>query len=299
LLNKILPDKLSHFLACSLVFALVGAAGVLTVEAIQEDRGNADFQANRVKADVARQRALFLAGHPSVGVPPEGSRYVLLNDPLHTGSQILEQKCLSCHYYNGQGVKERSADGKMVMTKQSASDLFGFGSRSWIRGLLENPADPKYFGTTPQCGGMQRWKKSTKLTDDELDKVADFVALFTQVKEDETPNDWLEREEVIEHPGLELFKEDCGRCHMVDPDGNLGEGGEEDAPNLFGWGSSRWTARMIRHPNALDRYGFLESSEQMPGFDDIEIPERELKVLLRYLKGDYIQADSIEASTGE
>lgn len=288
LLNKFLPGKLAHLLACSLVFGLVGAAGVLTVQAIQEDRGNADFQANRVNADIARQRALFLAGHPKAGVPPEGSRYVLLNDPLQTGFQSLKQKCLSCHYFDGKGVLERGPDGKMVMSKQVAADLNGFGTRTWVRGLLENPADSKYFGTTPQCGGMQRWKKSSKLKPEELDKVADFVALFAEVKDDETPNDWLENETVANHPGLELFKNDCGRCHMVDPDGNLGEGGEEDAPNLFGWGSTRWTARMIRHPNAIDRYGFLDEKDQMPGFENTELSEREIGVLLKFLKGDFI-----------
>jgi ubiquinol-cytochrome c reductase cytochrome b subunit len=288
LLDKLLPRKLAHFLACGLVFGLTGIAGLLTMEAMKEDSGNADFQISRKKADVARQRALFLAGHPKAGVPPEGSRYVLLNDPLHTGLQILEQKCLSCHYMNGKGVMERGKDGKLAMTKQVASDLSGFGSRSWVRGLLANPDDAKYFGTTPQCGGMKRWKKTSKLKPDELDKVADFVATFAKIADDETADDWLSKEEISKHPGLELFKKDCGRCHTVDPGGALGEGGEEEAPNLFGWGSPRWTDRMIRHPNAADRYGFLEAKDQMPGFDETELPDREMNVLMKLLKGEYI-----------
>lgn len=288
LLGRFLPGKLAHFMACSLVFGLVGVAGLLTMQALDEDKNNTDFQANRVKADIARQRALFLAGHPKAGVPPEGSRYVLLNDPLHTGYAVLEQKCLSCHYYDGKGAMERGTDGKLAMTKQVAPDLAGFGSRAWIRGLLENPADRKFFGSTPQCGGMQRWKKSSKLKPDELEKVADFVASFAKVKDDETPQDWLAKEEVANHPGLELFKKDCGRCHTVDPEGSLGEGGEEEAPNLFGWGSDRWMDRMIRHPEAVDRYGFMEAKDQMPGFDETELADRELNVILKFLKGEYI-----------
>ena len=288
LLERLIPRKLAHFLACGLVFGLTGIAGMLTMEAMKEDSGNADFQVSRKKADVARQRALFLAGHPKAGVPPEGSRYVLLNDPLHTGLQILEQKCLSCHYMNGKGVMERGKDGKLAMTKQVASDLSGFGSRSWVRGLLANPDDVKYFGTTPQCGGMKRWKKTSKLKPDELDKVADFVATFAKIADDETVEDWLSKDDVAKHPGLKLFKKDCGRCHTVDPGGALGEGGEEEAPNLFGWGSVRWTDRMIRHPNAADRYGFLEAKDQMPGFDETELPDREMNVLMKLLTGDYI-----------
>lgn len=288
LLDKLIPRKLAHFLACGLVFALAGAAGVLTVQAMKEDAANADFQANRVKADAARKRALFLAGHPEAGVPPEGSRYVLLNDPLHTGMSVLERKCLACHYFDGKGVLERGAEGKMVMTKQIASDLKGFGSREWLSGLLANPSDAKYFGTSPQLGGMARWKKSSKLKPDELEKVVDFVALFSKVGAEETIDDWLGREEIAEHPGLEPFKKDCGRCHMVDPEGILGEGGEEEAPNLFAWGSPRWTRRMIRHPNAADRYGFLDEKDQMPGFDDTELTDREMSVLLRLLNGDFV-----------
>jgi ubiquinol-cytochrome c reductase cytochrome b subunit len=135
---------------------------------------------------------------------------------------------------------------------------------------------------------MQRWKKSSKLKPDELDKVADFVASFAKVKDDETPADWLAKEEVANHPGLELFKKDCGRCHMVDPEGSMGEGGEEEAPNLFGWGSDRWMDRMIRHPEAIDRYGFMEAKDQMPGFDETELADRELSVILKFLKGEYI-----------
>ena len=38
----------------------------------------------------------------------------------------------------------------------SASDLTGFGTKDWIRGLLENPDQPRYFGHT-KLGGMKAW----------------------------------------------------------------------------------------------------------------------------------------------
>ncbi|MBI1324972.1 cytochrome B6 [bacterium] len=298
LLDKIFPRKLGHFLACSLVFALVGVAGLLTMQAWKEDAANADFQVTRAKADVARKRALFLAGHPEAGVPPEGSRYVLLNDPLYAGSSVLERKCLSCHYYDGKGVLERGHDGKMVMTKQIAADLKGFGTRPWLEGLLANPSDAKYFGSTPQLSGMAQWKKTTKLKPDELKTVTDFVAEFAKVGDEETIDDWLSRNEISEHPGLELFKKDCGRCHTVDAEGILGEGGEVEAPNLFGWGSPRWVRRMIRHPNAADRYGYLEEKDQMPGFGQTELSDREMSVLIRLFSGQYVPDDPATAAAG-
>jgi hypothetical protein len=46
--------------------------------------------------------------------------------------------------------------------------------------------------------------------------------------------------------------------------------------------------RMIRHPEAIDRYGFMEAKDQMPGFDETELADRELSVILKFLKGEYI-----------
>ena len=145
---------------------------------------------------------------------------------------------------------------------------------------------------------MKRWKKTSKLKPDELDKVADFVASFAKVGNEETIDDWMAKEDVTKHPGLELFKKDCGRCHTVDAGGALGEGGEEEAPNLFGWGSPRWIQRMIRHPEAADRYGFLEQKGQMPGFDETELAVREMTVLMKLLKGDYIPNPPEPAKAG-
>ena len=104
---------------------------------------------------------------PEAGIPPDGAAYLLRRDPLTQGQAVLERKCLGCHVLEGHGTGE-----------QTASDLAGFGSRAWIRGLLENPQSPAYFGKVPGCDGMAEWKKSSKLDAKQLDDVADFVASF-------------------------------------------------------------------------------------------------------------------------
>ncbi|SIO17852.1 ubiquinol-cytochrome c reductase cytochrome b subunit [Singulisphaera sp. GP187] len=286
LFDRILPRKLAHFLACCFVFALVGGGGFLTVEAMRSDAANESFQADRVKADEARQRAILLASE--IGVPPEGAAYVLRHDPLTHGRAVLEKKCLSCHYFDGKGQLSSDSKGQPVSTPQVASDLKDYGSYTWIRGLLENPRADAYFGKVPQCDGMAEWKKGSKLTKQELDDVARFVASFAEIPADMTPEEWVESPGVAEHPGLVVFNKDCKQCHLVTE--GIGEGGYRDAPKLFAWGSPQWITRMIHKPGALDLYGYLETKDQMPAFTSEQLAANDVNMLVRYLKNDYFVA---------
>jgi ubiquinol-cytochrome c reductase cytochrome b subunit len=270
LFDRVLPTRLAHFLACSLVFALVGGAGYLTYEARSADARDRQFVESREQADVARQRALDLARS---GLPPDGAMYVLLRDPLTHGRAVLERKCLGCHVYEGKGEGE-----------QAASDLKGFGSYTWIRGLLEDPRSSTYFGKVPQCDGMVEWKKSSKLSKPQLDDVARFVASFAAIPPDQTPEEWLNSPGVAEHPGLEPFLNECGTCHVIE---GLSEGGTRDAPRLFAWGSPQWTRRMIRKPGAPDLYGYLDAEDQMPAFGSDQLTDNDAATLIRYLRDDY------------
>ena len=282
LFDKVLPGKVAHFLACMIVFALVGGAGYLTYDAMNEDANNKGYQSARLNADAERQRALFLAGSPEAGIPPEGPAYILLRDPLTHGKDVLTKKCLGCHYFDGKGQPIQGLDGKEGMSPQIAADLKGFGTMAWVRGLLENPSNSKFFGKVAGCGGMAQWKVKSKMGHEELDLVAAFVATFAQIPSDFTADEWSQDPQVSGHPGAELFVNECGKCHVVD---GLSEGGE-NAPNLFGWGSARWTKRMIQRPGAADLYGFLEAKHQMPGFTG-QLSENDLTTLVKYLQGDY------------
>jgi ubiquinol-cytochrome c reductase cytochrome b subunit len=270
LFDRVLPNRLAHFLACSIVFCLIGGAGYLTFEAWKSDARDRHFQEVRHKADAARKRALDLA---ATGLPPDGAMYVLLRDPLTHGRAVLEQKCLSCHYYGGKGE-----------AKQTASDLKGFGSYEWIRSLLADPKSLAHFGKVPQCDGMVEWKRSSKLTPKQLDDVASFVTLFAAIPPDQTPEEWLNTPDLDRHPGLEPFQNECGTCHVID---GLSEGGTRDAPKLFAWGSPQWISRMIHKPGAPDLYGYLEARDQMPAFGPDQLTDNDAAMVIRYLKGDY------------
>jgi ubiquinol-cytochrome c reductase cytochrome b subunit len=290
LLDWIFPKKLAHFFATGFVFALVGAAGYLTVEAFRADSKDQQFQEARAKADAARQRAILLASHPDAGIPPAGPRFLLRSDPLTQGHAVLEKKCLGCHVLDGKGTGA-----------QTASDLKDFGSKAWILGLLQNPSDPRYFGKVPQCDGMKEWKQSSKLTPKQVEDVADFVASFSKIPADVTAEEWLNQPGVADHPGVEPFVKECGTCHKIDGLTD-DEAPIRDAPKLFAWGSPRWIQRMIRKPGAPDMYGFLEAKDQMPSFGSEQVTDPDVEMVIRYLNGTYVPAvsdsDSAAASHG-
>ncbi len=281
-LDRVLPGKVAHFLACGLVFSVVGGAAYLTVQAIRDDGSNVAFQEARQQANQARQRALYLAESPGAGIPPDGSTYILRRDPLTQGRGVLEQRCLGCHVFEAKGG-----------ARQTASDLSRFGSRNWIRGLLESPGAAAYFGTVAAFDGMLEWKKNSKLSPKQLDDVADFVASFAAIPPDTTPDDWLNTPGVADHPGVAPFQKECGQCHAID---GFTDGGTREAPKLFAWGSPHWIARMIRNPRSSDKYGFLDPKQegQMPTFGPDQITSSDLEALVRYLKDDYLKPAAMQ-----
>ncbi|MFO0908525.1 MAG: cytochrome b N-terminal domain-containing protein [Isosphaeraceae bacterium] len=267
--DRILPRKLAHFLACSFTFSILIVAGYLTLASIRADATDVEHQASHVEARAAAARAVALARE---GIPPEGAAMILGRDPLWHGRAVLQAKCLSCHVFDGKGTGE-----------QTAADLKDFGSRAWLRGLLEKPDAPAYFGKVPACDGMVEWKKSSKLTPKQLDDVTDFVASFARIPTDVTAEEWLNQPGVAEHPGVEPFQKECGTCHVVE---GLSEGGTRDAPKLFAYGSPQWIARMIQKPAAPDMYGYLENEDRMPAFGD-QLTANDLQAIVRYLRNDY------------
>jgi quinol-cytochrome oxidoreductase complex cytochrome b subunit/mono/diheme cytochrome c family protein len=182
---------------------------------------------------------------------------------------------------------------------QSASDLKGFGTREWLRGLLEDPSSPSYFGAVPQCVGMTEWKSTSELTSEQLDEVADFFAEYViPSKDGVSAATWelqfMEAEEPP--PGYEHFMNECGKCHMWGIGGADGTG--IDSPNVYGWGSPTWTRRMIEEPGARDLYGYLEDHEQMPGFAG-QLTKEDLEVILRLLRGDFLPENDSSTTEGD
>jgi len=282
LFEKVLPRRIAHALACSFLLTLGACGGYLTYQALAKDAHSESFRVARTKADSVADRAFVLAEHE--GIPPEGSAYLLKLDPLSRGGEVFSKKCLGCHNLGGTKSDE-----------QWAPDLRDYGSYAWVRGLLENPGSPAYFGKAPQCGGMSEWKESSKMTAPELDSVASYVASFAAIPPDLTPAAWADDPKVKGHPGRALYQKECASCHSTR---GIGPGSEKAplAPDLFAWGSDRWTARLIQAPGAANFYGYLEEEQKMPAFGD-QLTEADLATVVRYLKGDYYRPEPARAPT--
>src|SRR5262249_54454124 len=101
------------------------------------------------------------------------------SDPKTQGPKLFRQHCASCHSHapaDSWGANDPQA---IVADKPSASNLWGFGTRDWFRGILDAKqiAGPHYFGNTAfKDGDMVTWvqdniaKQLGELKGAELDK---------------------------------------------------------------------------------------------------------------------------------
>src|SRR5262249_34924801 len=118
-------------------------------------RGAAAFRPQLEKAEGGAHRAVAVA---AAGIPAEGAVLLLQRDPKTQGPRLFKNNCGVCHSwnYNPQtGLDDLHTDPDPKLKPNfKASDLAGFGTKAWIRGLLHDPGDARYFGRT-DLKGMQ------------------------------------------------------------------------------------------------------------------------------------------------
>ncbi len=236
------------------VVATLGGIGVLTGQAIAEDRADTEkarlFRRQRAEAEVAAKRAIQLA---DAGIPPAGPLELLERDPMTRGPELFGEHCASCHRYG-----DRYTNG------DKASDLEGFGTEAWIRGLLKDPSDPKYFGRT-ELTRMAEWAAENLADLDEergrkLDLVAAWLAGRPSASSPQAQTDAFKA-------GREAFETtfECTECHTYDGSSSL-----QRAPDLTDYGSAEWIRGMIMAADHKSRYG---NDNTMPIFLELEGPD--------------------------
>lgn len=304
--------KFGHFFGILVVVALLASVAVLTVLAFAEDspepilwgqvgnravldseqeyddRTESGKKANdkvrkarafvdeTKKAQVAARRASQAAME---GIPVEGARLLLRNDPLTTGAKLFGTQCATCHAYTASesertlGIPTWPEHGGLA-----ASDLGGFASKEWIRGLLENPGSPKYFGLT-SLTGMQRWRRNVERHWERIRKTAKDAdkQIEQQKAEFDIIAEWLaeqalppeKRNPELAKTGKTLFMttHECATCHSFEGEGN------DQAPDLTGYGSQDWIRLMIMAPGSKKRYG---ADNEMPAFRNLDGPGSEV-----------------------
>jgi ubiquinol-cytochrome c reductase cytochrome b subunit len=267
--------ELGHRFNVVWTFALLVGAAILTGLAWYDDHhsGTAESLHYLVAVEEAEkeaERAVVLAGSPS-GIPPTGALTLLQNDPKTQGPKLFKQHCAACHSHAAKG-GEAGDTPAIVAEKQSASNLWNFGSAEWVRGIL----DPKtiasihYFGGTAlKDGDMVTWVEDTiagplgELKGEELtkfqQKVEDVVLAVSS--ESGLPGEAVADLDKRIAAGREIIVNEfsCTDCHKFRDNGELGS-----APDLTGYASREWLTAFLSNP-AAERF-YSDKNDRMPAF---------------------------------
>ena len=277
--------KLGHRFNLGLLASLLLGIGLLTVAARRQDAADPDFAIAKAEAEAAAHRVRELAAAPS-GIPPTGALSLIRNDPLTQGPKLFASNCASCHSYAG-----HDGTGQPLAEEASAADLEGFGSRAWVDGLFDPQRvnTVEYFGgSAHRNGAMVRFVQRgipNAWTDEqraELEYVKQWLSaeagLLSQADVEAAQADRIQRgrdavvNEVV----------DCVRCHVV-----YGAG-EQDGPELTGWGSRDWMMRMLANPAHPSLYG--EDNDRMPAFgDDGILTDAEMGMIVDWLRQEWVR----------
>lgn len=279
--------RLGHRFNVGVMVALLAGVGLLTWLARAQDAQDPAFVDAQLEAERRAERVAELAASPS-GIPPEGGLALLRTDPLTRGPEIFEARCSSCHRYNG-----HDGLGEMPVDPPSASDLAGYGSRAWLRGLLDadRVATDEYFGATDHATGrMARFVQRglTQLSPQERDELLSRVVMAVSAEANlpaQRELDAADAQAIAE--GRELIHAEpvnCTRCHLF-----RGRGADDDAPLLTGWGSRAWMMGMVHDPTQ-DRY-YGDANDRMPRFGtEGDLSEVEIGLVVDWLRGDWYGA---------
>lgn len=286
--------KFGHFFGILVMVFLLAGAGLLTLKAFDDDSPNGILwgvmkskegeEADKAKdkaehfvesvheAESIAKRACQLA---MKGSPVEGGHFLVRNDPFTTGQKRFEVKCAGCHSFTAQ---ERDKDPnnrekylfKSMTGGVTASDLGNFGSKEWVRGLLENPSDKHFFGLMQRdelddngkpvmengkpkkveaFTTMKKWRdkvdkarKKGKIDaaqqDKEFDAIAEWLAYLGKTPKEKRGADPKTKaaEDAIIEAGQKAFGEDrnnCMSCHSIEmrqKDGNKFKWVKEGTP---------------------------------------------------------------------
>jgi quinol-cytochrome oxidoreductase complex cytochrome b subunit/mono/diheme cytochrome c family protein len=251
--------------------------------------------------DAERIRELIAKGD---GIPPEGALALLRNDPQTKARRLFAANCASCHSYFSPADAGTPA-AQEQLAKASAPNLYGFGNREWVAGLLdkEKISGPQYFGLT------DRFKKSTKeeplemvgYVHDEVSKwpkaeVEQVVAALSAQAKLPSQKEADEKDKAMIEAGIKLLIADdrCASCHRINLDAKPDDPSlaENDSgyPDLTHYASREWTIGMICNPAAPRFYG--DKNDRMPAFcADAEgssknlLSRRDVELIVDWLRG--------------
>ena len=273
--------RLGHRFNLGFLGAVLVGALLLTVKSMRSDANNPGFQAALAQAQVDADRMVSLI-KTAGGIPREGAVSLLKQDPATVGPRLFAQHCASCHRYGG-----HDGLGLVSAESPSAPDLRGFGSASWLRGLLtaDQVTNLSYYGGTKfRTGKMVRYvqeKLPARMAKNPgaLDDLIEAV-----VAEADLPANRASA-------GARLQRVEAGRAHVATTFGctdcHAFRKADEDAtaPTLTGWGSRTWMVRLISDPTHAEFYG--SRNDRMPSYlKDGRLTEQEIGLIVDWIRED-------------
>ncbi len=299
-LDRRLPRRVSAVFRTVILVAGCGAWSWLTWQSLARDWNDQELLASKEKLHKLSLRARELADHH--GIPLEGPASLLRNDAKTRGPQLFERHCASCHSH-----ADASGAG-IVAEHPSAPNLYGFGSQTWIAGLLdpEKIGGEHYFGNTEFAEGDMYYTivdafdglegEDREALTEQMRQVA--VALAAEAA---IPGHPAGSSEDIE-AGVTLMTEElgCADCHKFGDTGELGS-----APDLTAYASRDWLIRFIGDPQHERFYG--ENNDRMPSFaPDPNDPKAgplspsDVALIADWIRGDWYEPEgSSVAATKE
>ncbi len=322
--HRWLPNRLAGKFGSSFVLILlIGVVG-FTAASVYEDRNPSDetiatihqlqqqgqplnesqnkllqvrqFNQQKIQARRNAARAFELASVN--GISPEGPLALLRNDSVSQGPLLFSQNCAACHRFDG-----HDGLGNTPSEPATSSDLAGYASRSWIRGLLNNPMDEKYFGLMKKPNGKPAHTRMSKWTtmmvediedDDRQSLMKNYDAVAAYLEDEslnperwssitvDTPDDRLAHDDPHQRTilrGRKFFMTVCNECHRYEGE----QSGTFTAPEMRGYGSVEWLELMIAEPGNEMRYRSKgRGRAQMPPFIDKLTPQQ-IKLIAQWL----------------
>jgi len=302
--------QLGHRFNVVWTIALLAGASVLTVLAWRDDHngntaGSQHYLAAVADARIQAERAVELAGSPT-GIPPTGALTLLRGDAKTQGPKLFRQHCAACHSHFDPAAPDNKSANNITVEKPTASNLWAFGSREWVQGILdpEKIAGPHYFGNTAfKESDMVTWVTDTigsqlaELKGDELAayrrKIED-VAIAVSAESGRAVAAAAEEESRVA-AGRDAIDNEfaCIDCHKFRENGELSL-----APDLTGYASREWLTAFISNPKH-ERF-YSETNDRMPAFaltPDNPAANRlspeELELLVSWLRGEWYEPKPI------
>jgi ubiquinol-cytochrome c reductase cytochrome b subunit len=232
------------------VAGVLAVIGGLTIASVVGDARDHGLAKREKEADEQASRARELA--MKYGVPATGPHDVGTNAPMHHARELFAQRCKGCH----------DADSK---DRKGPIITFGHGGREWVRGFLQHPSGPEYWGKS-KFGQTKDAMRPVELSATELDDLVELLYAQTGA----TDIDAAKRDR-----GKGIFDKACTDCHSID-EGVAGT----SAPDLYGVGSRDYYTSFIGNPKSAIHMSTDKS--EMPRFDkDMPIVDRD--ALAEYL----------------